>query len=272
MRVKNCYVIVLFSVCCLSMCISSSRAFAANWYEYYLDAQKAIEQKDWTTAIENLKQVIKKEPKSEKGKRAYGMRKLDYYPYLLLGKAYLAKGDIENAHFYCEQAKKEGVAPKSEVEECLKTPLSNVPTPKPIESEKMRVAVLDFTSPDEVYRELARAVADTLQTKLIGLGGYTIIVRGENLKKIMEELALQQTGIVDDKTAVQIGKQIGAKFVITGSITKPGSLYTINATLIDVETGAGITAASVEAKEKDEMLKMVPELALKLTSRTVDAK
>lgn len=257
-------------LCILIVSFSSSSVFAARWYDYYLDAQRAVENEDWKTAIELFKKAIDKEQKPEKGKRAYGMRKIDYYPYLELGKAYLALGDVENARFYCEQSKSKGVAPKSEVEKCLKVPLKDVPTSPPSEPEKMKVAVLDFTSSEDTHRELATAIANTLQTKLVGLKRYTIIVRGENLKKAMEELAFQQTGVVDEKTAVKVGEYIGAKFVITGSVTKPGSFYNVNAMLIDVETGTAINAASINAKEKDEILNMVPELALKLTGSTLD--
>ncbi len=268
MYTSNVWLKALIVLCVLTL-ISYSSAFAAQWYEYYLDAQRAIENKDWKAAIELLKKAIEKEAKPEKGKRAYGMRRIDYFPYLELGKVYLALGDIENAHFYCEKAKAEGVAPKDEVDKCLQVPLKAIPTPPASEPEKMKVAVLDFTSSGEAHKELALAVADTLQTKLIGLRGYTIIVRGESLKKVMEELALQQTGVVDEKTAVEVGKQLGAKFVITGSVAKPGSFYNINAILIDVETGTAINAASIAAREKDEVLKKVPELALKLTGGAV---
>ena len=251
----------------LSLVFLSTDAFAARWYEYYLDAQKAAENEEWETVIGKLKKAIELEPEPEKKKRAYGMRKIDYYPYLRLGQAYLALGDAENAHFYCEHAQKYKAAPKADIEKCLQVPLqaSTAPSPAP---EKMKVAVLDFTSPDEEEKELAIAIANTLQTKLIGLKNYTIIVRGESLEKVIEELAFQQTGVVDEKTAVEVGKQLGAKFVITGNVMKPGSFYTVNAILIDVETGTAINAASISAKEKDDVLKMVPELALKLTGAT----
>lgn len=264
------YVITLMVVlvCIVNIALFPSLASAARWYDYYWDAQKAVENEEWETAIELFQKALEKEPKPEKGKRAYGMRKIDYYPYLELGKTYLAKGDIENAHFYCEKSKSEEVAPKSELEECLSIRLNDVPTPPTADPEKMKVAVLDFTTSDETHQELAMAIADTLQTKLIALGGYTIIVRGESLQKIMEELAFQQTGVVDEKTAVEVGKQIGAKFVIAGSLTKPGSFYTVNALLIDVETGTAINAASLSAKKQDDILQNVPELALKLTGKT----
>ena len=252
----------------LSFLFLSTDAFAARWYEYYLDAQKAAENEAWDTVVEKLKKVIALEPKPEKKKRAYGMRRIDYYPYLRLGQAYLTLGDAENAHFYCEQAKKHAIAPKSDIEKCLQAPLkaSTSPSPAP---EKMKVAVLDFTNPAGNNKEFATAIANTLQTKLIGLKNYTIIVRGESLSKVIEELAFQQTGVVDEETAVEVGKQIGAKFVITGTVIKPGSFYTVNAVLIDVETGIAINAASITAKRKDSILGMIPELALKLTGATL---
>ena len=248
----------------------ASETLAARWYEYYLDAERAIEDEEWETAIDQLKQALEKEPKPEKGKRAYGMRKIDYYPYLAVGKAYLALGDVENAHFYCEKSKAEGVAPRKEVNDCLRVPLSDIPTPPESAPEKMKVAVLDFTSAAKNQKELATAVADTLQTKLISLGSFTIIVRGESLQKVMEELAFQQTGVVDEQTAVEVGKQLGARYVITGSLSKPGSFYNVNAILIDVETGTAINAASMNAKQQEDVLEQVPELALKLTGSTLE--
>ena len=251
----------------LSFVFSSADAFAARWYEYYLDAQKAAEDEAWETAIEKLQKALEREPEAQKKKRAYGMRKIDYYPYLKLGQAYLGLGDVENAHFYCGQAQKYDAAPKTDIEECLKVPLgaSTAPLPDP---EKMKVAVLDFTSPDEKEKELAIAIANNLQTKLIGFKNYTILVRGESLAKVIEELALQQSGVVDEETAVEVGKQLGAKFVISGTVMKPGSFYTVNAILIDVETGTAINAASINAQKKDDILNMIPELALKLTGAT----
>ncbi len=261
-RIATCFIVWILSVVFLH-----ADAFAARWYEYYLDAQKAAENEAWETVIGKLKKAIELQPKAKKKKRAYGMRKINYYPYLELGQAYLALGDVENAHFYCGQAKTYDVAPKADIEKCLQIPLqaSTVPSPVP---EKMKVAVLDFTNPNEEHKELALAIANNLQTKLIGLKNYTIIVRGESLTKVIEELAFQQTGVVDEKTAVEVGKQLGAKFVITGNVMKPGSFYNVNAILIDVETGTAINAASINAKGKDRILKMIPELALKLTGAT----
>jgi TolB-like protein len=259
----------------LIVLISSSSVFAARWYDYYLDAQRAIEKKDWKTAIEKLKQAIQEEPKSEKGKRAYGMRNIDYFPYLELGKAYLTIGDLEAAHRYCKEEQEKGVAPKSEVDKCLQTTVST-PIPSTLVTPPILtmdsgiyVAVLDFES-ISVPQDLGKAVAEMLRTKLIELGVYTIIERGK-LEGVMQEQSLQLTGAVDPKTAVEIGKLVGAKFVIIGSIVKMGeSQYTINARLIDVETGIAKMGKMVEGKGEGEIREMVDQLALKLTGKSKD--
>ena len=110
---------LIITFCILSTVLVTPPAFAARWYEYYLDAEKAAESEAWVTVIKNLKQSIKKEPKPERKKRAYGMRRIDYYPYLKLGFAYLALGSIEDARLVCEKSKKYGVAPEADINACF---------------------------------------------------------------------------------------------------------------------------------------------------------
>jgi tetratricopeptide (TPR) repeat protein len=251
--------------------IFGSSVFAARWYDYYLDAQRAIEKEDWKTAIAKLQQAIQTEPKSEKGKRAYGLRNIDYFPYLELGKAYLALGDLEAAHRACKQEQEKGVAPKTEVDKCLQAataaPIPPTGTPLILPTDNgMYVAVLDFESLS-VPSDLGKAVAEMLRTKLVELGVYTIIERGK-LEEVMKEQALQLTGAVDSKTAVEIGKLVGAKFVIIGSLAKTAeSHYTLNARLIEVETGIAKIGKMVEGKSEGDINTMVAQLALKLTGK-----
>jgi len=149
MFLKNYKSRVMIIVAFLSTLLFSSLTFAAQWYEYYLDAENAAASEAWVTAIDNLKKAIEKEPRPEKSKRAYGMRRIDYYPYLKLGFAYLAIGNIQEAQSACEQSKKYGVAPETELNECFQriikltgiaapiptqAPVIIVPSPAPVSS------------------------------------------------------------------------------------------------------------------------------------------
>mgnify|MGYP001333885078 CR=1 FL=1 len=278
---NNLRMLVIAVACFAVVILASSAVSAARWYEDYQAAEKALKQEDWTTAIDLLKKAIEKEPESGKRKRTYGTNSIEYYPYLKLGQAYLKTGDRENARRSCEQEKKKGVAPQKEVDECQKaielapassspspTPQAPIQTPRPIPENKIKVAVLDFES-IQAPPDLGRGVAEILRTELIELGTYTMIERGK-VEEILKEQAFQLTGAVDSKTAAKIGELVGAKFVITGSIVKTNVTYTINARLIDVETGIAKVGENIQTQGEGEIPNKVHELALKFTSRTVN--
>ncbi len=132
-----------------------------------------------------------------------------------------------------------------------------------------KVAILDFKS-ILASDELGVAVAEILRTELIGLGDYTVVERGM-LEDIIEEQALQLTGVMDATTAVEIGRLAGANLVVTGSIVKTGSVYTINARFIDVETGIAKIGQNIRGEGEDEISNMVHQLALIITGKTVAA-
>ena len=130
-----------------------------------------------------------------------------------------------------------------------------------------KVAVLDFKS-ILASEELGTAVAEILRTELVGLGNYTVIERGM-LEQVMQEQSLQLTGAVESETAVKIGKLVGAKLVVIGSIVKTGSVYTINARFIDVETGIVKVGQNIRGEGEDQISNMVHQLALIITGKTV---
>ncbi len=131
-----------------------------------------------------------------------------------------------------------------------------------------KIAVLDFKS-ILVSEELGFAVSEILRTELAGFEEYTVIERGK-LKEILHEQALQLSGSVDSETAVEIGKLVGAKMVVNGSIVKTGEVYTINSRFVDVETGIVKDGKNVQGQGENEIPEMVKELALIITSEAVD--
>lgn len=95
-------------------------AFAESWYDYYVRAQRAFQNKEWKTAITFYQKAIATDPEPDSQKR-YGGRTIAYYPYFELGLAYLATGNFEAAYQSCQQAKERGVVPQDLVEgKCLK--------------------------------------------------------------------------------------------------------------------------------------------------------
>ena len=113
---------------------ATAASAAPKWYEYYTQAQQASQNKEWRRAIDLYLKAIKADPEPSKQKN-YGMRYTIYYPYLEIGMAYLAVGDIENAYAYCKQAQNRGIEPKKPVAECVaiaeKYAPKQTPTPTP---------------------------------------------------------------------------------------------------------------------------------------------
>lgn len=46
------------------------------------------------------------------------------------------------------------------------------------------------------------------------------VVDRENMMAILQEQKLQLSGVVDDKTAVEVGKLVGAQVILTGTVLK----------------------------------------------------
>ena len=63
------------------------------------------------------------------------------------------------------------------------------------------------------------AMADQLITALVATGCYKVVDR-QNLKGVMDEMGLQNSGLVDGSTVSRIGKLVGADLIVTAAITE----------------------------------------------------
>jgi TolB-like protein len=120
------------------------------------------------------------------------------------------------------------------------------------------VAVLDFESiGSEEF--LGRGVSEIMRTELVGTKKFRVVERSQ-MKKALEEQKLHLTGIIDDKTAVEVGKLVGADFIVVGSVVKIGNSYTINSRMIDVKTGEAKLGRNVTGNNIDLLTNMSREL------------
>ncbi len=83
----------------------------------------------------------------------------------------------------------------------------------------IRLAIFPFASSkiDAKFGELAsqRLLAQALPRR----SEFVVFLEREHLQKIFEEQALSQTGAIDEKTAVEVGKLSGVNVIVVGSIT-----------------------------------------------------
>jgi len=84
------------------------------------------------------------------------------------------------------------------------------------------VAVIPFGLKAAVSRDItledATIVSDYVYDALVNSGAFDVVER-ERLKEIMTEQVLGHSGPVDERTAAEFGRLLGAKYIICGSIT-----------------------------------------------------
>ncbi len=76
------------------------------------------------------------------------------------------------------------------------------------------------------------------------------IVERKDMQKILEELKVQGTGIVDDKSAAAAGKLMGARMIITGRLYLTSDNYEIFMKLLRVETGEVLAVNKLKIDNK----------------------
>ncbi len=62
------------------------------------------------------------------------------------------------------------------------------------------------------------------------------LVERKNLQGILKEMALTQSGLIDEDNAAKVGKMLGAKLIVTGNLYKKGAEYEVFLKLLRVET------------------------------------
>ncbi len=112
-----------------------------------------------------------------------------------------------------------------------------------------KVAILPFNYLDQRKSEGGAIVAERLTTRIVRLGKLQIIER-QMLDKVVQELHLETTGIVDTETTKQLGKVLGVDAIITGTILDvEDGMSEVNARVIKTETAEVINTSSVEVKK-----------------------
>ncbi len=86
---------------------------------------------------------------------------------------------------------------------------------------KPTIAVMDFKNKTgHGGWELGSGAADMLTTQLFKIRKFSVVER-DKLKSVMKEQNIGATGLVDSKAA-EIGKLIGAQYIVVGSVTEYG--------------------------------------------------
>jgi len=130
---------------------------------------------------------------------------------------------------------------------------------------KNKIAVLDFKLQGKGFEteDLGEIVAEWLITTMVKDGRFDVVER-RLLKKIIAEQQLSETGLLDQGTTAQLGKVLGVKVVISGSVMRIKEIIEVNARIIDVESGSILAAESVKNTDASQLKNIVEQMAQKI--------
>src|SRR5262249_17794618 len=120
-------------------------------------------------------------------------------------------------------------------------------------AKKPTIAVVEFSDLTGGVTDLGRLISEELITRFVSKGDYRVIER-LLLNKAIAEHKLQLQGLVDPKSAKELGKILGVDLIVSGTIADRGDSLRINARLIATETGEVFSAAAVTTG-KDESIR-----------------
>ncbi len=107
------------------------------------------------------------------------------------------------------------------------------------------LAILYFDNQGNPELEpLKVGLSQMLITDLRGTEGVTVVERAQ-LQAILDELELGHSGVADPDTAAQVGKLLGAEWMLLGSYFELMGTLRIDARLVRVETGEIVHAFGV---------------------------
>lgn len=116
------------------------------------------------------------------------------------------------------------------------------------------LAVADF-KPNGVPHHLGSAVSEVIRVEMASIPGVDLTVVDVNhVKKAATEQRIGMSGLVDPASAAKVGKVVGARYVLVGSVNSLGGEVSLESRLIDVETGTVLESLSAVSHDGQEGL------------------
>jgi TolB-like protein len=110
-----------------------------------------------------------------------------------------------------------------------------------------KTAVLTFTSASQAFSDY---IIDEIATALSASRNIQVIDR-QHTDAIRKEFNIQFSGDVSDAEVKRIGQQLGAQYVVTGSLVDIGNAYRFRVAAINIETAVREGSSSLNININD---------------------
>lgn len=122
--------------------------------------------------------------------------------------------------------------------------------------KKTRIAVIPFRELNGKPTVLGTYLAEELVTNLFQTGKLDIVER-TMLDKILQELKLAESAMIDPSSAKEVGRIAGVDAIVTGTITDLQSFVAVNCRLIDAQSGRVFAAAQTKIIKDDDVRRIM---------------
>ncbi|MFH0782508.1 MAG: FlgO family outer membrane protein [Pseudomonadota bacterium] len=131
--------------------------------------------------------------------------------------------------------------------------------------QKTKIAVLDFELMGDklATNGMGTILSEWLINNMVKNGRFDVVERGM-LQTIISEQKLSSTGIIDERTITALGKILGVKAIITGSLLKSRGTIEMNTRLISVKSGSLIAAENIRTNGDSDLQSLVDQLTDKI--------
>lgn len=145
---------------------------------------------------------------------------------------------------------------------CLLLILFGQPASEPVGT----VGVLPFENNSlidrDTYAPLGKGLGAMISTRLSSVPSLAVVERVQ-LESALREIALGQTGIIDEASAPRVGEMVGADMLLLGSFMVNAGRLRIDVRLVEVETGKVVKAEQVEGGV-DKVFRLTSDLTFKI--------
>lgn len=130
------------------------------------------------------------------------------------------------------------------------------------------IAILNFqnNSGNTEMNYLENAIPEMLITNLSTSTKIAIVERTK-INHILDEQKLVLSGAIDEDMVIKIGKLVGARQLLYGSIFGANDLLRIDARICDATNGKVLVAEKVDTNDGTDIIGIIDALAIKLLSR-----
>ena len=133
---------------------------------------------------------------------------------------------------------------------------------------RMTAAVVEFQVRGGLDEQSGAIIADQMMAAVANTGRFILRDRLplSAAAKIAKASELGETGLLDPKTAAELGRLYGLEAVITGGVYKLGDLITVTARLIDTRNASLLRSGQIQGKDIDTIQIKINDLATMITA------